>query len=146
MVRSPTISDFFLDLLSDDDRCFQEGFVALGIPAAAWNPPRPTPVTERFCQFLLVEGASDPYGPRLATLLAGEWVYRDWASAAVPPPDPVYRRWVDLHATARFQGFVDWMRDELDALALSGTEEALVESRVIQVVAFEAQFWSEAPR
>ena len=66
--------------------------------------------------------------------------------AVPPPPDPVYRRWVDLHATPRFQGFVDWMRDELDALALSGTEEALVERRFIQVVAFEAQFWSEAPR
>jgi thiaminase len=76
----------------------------------------------------------------------GEWVYRNWTSAAVPPPVPVYRRGGDLHATPRFQGFVDWMRDERDALARSRMDEALVERRFIQVVAFEARFWSEAPR
>lgn len=137
----------FLDALTGPENTyFQEAFQELGVPETEWRRPALEPVTEDFGSFLLAAAGLGTYEDGLAALLPVEWVYLAWATDA-PQPWPrfrPYREWIRLHAESAFQEFVEWMRDELDALVLTPTREQELEHRFRRAVAYEVRFWQMA--
>jgi thiaminase/transcriptional activator TenA len=132
------LTGFLRTILGEEDAFFAG---ARGTAA----PTAPTPTTRAFRDFLRASAAADGYGPRLAAVAAGEWVYLDWGRrvAANPPQDERRRRWTALHASEEFARVVGWMREELDRLALSSAEEDRAAGNFVQAVAYEAAFFDQ---
>lgn len=104
-------------------------------------------VTADLRDFMLgaVEGG---YAEVLAVLLPAEWVYLTWAQAhADQRPARFYlKEWIDLHTLPEFAAFVDWMRDEMDAVgpSLSEHRQAAVETLFRRMTALEVAFFDAA--
>jgi thiaminase/transcriptional activator TenA len=137
---------FLLAVLDGEDHFFRETFALLGIPETAWRQPPLAPVTVGIGQTLRAAAGQGSYAEGLAAFLAGEWVYREWATPVKehPPAYGPYRAWIRLHSDADFSAFVDWLRAELDGLVLSPTEEARAQAAFIRMVRWESLFWNVA--
>lgn len=137
---------FLLAVLEGEDRFFRETFDLLGIPEAVWRRPELAPATVGIGRTLLAAAAGGSYAEALAAFLAGEWVYRDWATPVKdrPPAYPPYREWIRLHSDPDFSSFVDWLRAELDGLDLSPAEDARAQAAFVHIVRWEGLFWDVA--
>jgi thiaminase/transcriptional activator TenA len=107
----------FLDILTaDENDYFERSFDALGVPESEYTDPHRTETTRAFADLLGRASRQGGYAETLAVLTPAEWIYREWASAvADQSPERFYlAEWIDLHQGPAFEGFVDWLRDELD--------------------------------
>lgn len=131
---------FLAAVLDGEDAFFESVLAQQDSPALVIRP-----ITRAFSDLLRGSAAADGYGPGLATLLAGEWVYLTWGErvAAHPPQTPAYRRWTTLHSEPAFADFVHWLQDELDHLDLSAADETRARQNFIQAVEYEVAFFSE---
>jgi thiaminase/transcriptional activator TenA len=148
----------FLDTVTDDENdYFERSFEALGVPADRWQEPTPTPTTEAFADLLGRAAREGGYAETLAVLVPAEWIYETWASTATErhgDPDAdlpsagmdlpfYYGEWVDLHAVDDFVAFVEWLREQLDAVgpALSSRRQARIERLFRRTVDLEVAFF-----
>jgi len=109
----------FLDVITDDENdYFERSFDALDVPETARTDPELTATTEAMVDLIAAAANRGGYAETLAVLVPAEWVYLTWASAeADDRPEPFYlREWIDLHANPGFVSFVNWLREELDAV------------------------------
>lgn len=146
IARAPTLAakrhltNFLAAVLDGEDAFFASVLTQREAPDLAIHP-----ITRAFSDLLRGSAAADGYGPGLATLLAGEWVYLTWGErvAAHPPKTPAYRHWTTLHSEPPFANFVHWLQTEVDGLVLSVAEETRARQNFIQAVAYEVAFFSQ---
>ncbi len=145
IAKAPTLAakrrltNFLAAVLDDEDAFFASVLAQAGSRDQAIRP-----IARAFSDLLRASAAADSYGPGLAALLAGEWVYLTWGErvAASPPHTPAYRRWTALHAEPAFAEFVHWLQGEVDTLVLSAHDEARARANFIQAVDYEVAFFS----
>jgi thiaminase/transcriptional activator TenA len=139
------LADFLGTVGTDENDYFQRSFDALDIPEADRVAPDLLPVTRAF-EDLIGRAARAGYAESLAVLVAVEWVYLEWATAAAEGdrPDRFYLdEWIDLHAVDGFREFVGWLREQLDAVgpALSPRRERRVDRCFGRAVELEVAFF-----
>ena len=114
MAAKSRLVDFLGTLTSDENDYFERSFDALGVPDDRQNPTLDA-TTMAFDDHLVRGAHEGGYAETLAVLLPAEWTYRTWARGIDESQSRFYlREWVELHDNPAFEGFVDWLRDELD--------------------------------
>lgn len=133
---------------SEENTYFVRSFEALGVPEAARLAPELSVPARSFQALMAEAAASGRYADALAVLVVAEWVYLSWA---LPARDtrrgPFWcAEWVDLHASPYFEGFVGWLRSELDreGAALDAAGRARVESLFLRAASLERAFFDSA--
>ncbi|GAA0390063.1 TenA family protein [Microbispora corallina] len=113
----------------------EAGYFARALAALGGEPDPvpPEPVTEEFRSLMDEVRRGQEYPLIVAVLCVAEWSYLGWASRVREPlPDDfVYREWIDLHSGPEFEGWVGFLRRELDRLG-PGLDEA-GQGRVLDV-------------
>lgn len=135
---------FLAMLTSEENDYFLRSFEAFGLPAPSFENPISHPVVDGFNDLLARQRAADTYLDVLAVLVTVEWVYLEWASAAIesgaPSPTRFYlSEWITLHADPSFAEFVNWMRSELDREAASANDASRARAEVAFVEALELE-------
>jgi thiaminase/transcriptional activator TenA len=155
ILAAPSLADrlplgrFLGMIASDENTYFIRAFDALGVREGLRSDP-PLSEAARSFQELMAEAASSRrYEDAVAVLVVAEWVYLSWALPArdTAAPEPFWcREWVDLHANPYFEGFVDWLRGQLDrdgpALDMAG--QARVMDLFRRATSIEAAFFDTA--
>ncbi|MBO9427228.1 TenA family protein [Labrenzia sp. R4_1] len=148
------LSGFLALLTSEENNYFLRSFDALGVPAATYETAAQGPVTRAFADLLLTSSGKGTYAEGLACLLCAEWCYLTWGlrEAQKPRPQHFYlAEWIDLHAVEGFESFVNWIREEMDAVgsALGAAEQerlAVIFTRMsmLETAFFDAAWTGEA--
>ena len=139
----------FLDVITDDENdYFERAFDAFDVPAERWHAPDRAATTESFIDLLLAAKAQGGYAETLAVLVPAEWLYLSWATReAEDRPEPFYfAEWIDLHANDGFVAFVEWLREQLDAVGprLSARRQQRVARLFERTVNHEVAFFDAA--
>ena len=84
----------------------------------------------------------------VATLLAVEWPYLDWAqrldNAGKRPANHLYQTWIDLHTSAGMVDFVGWLRSTVDQAELTAAGRSRLQRIFLDVLRYEHLFWEMA--
>ncbi|WP_090303305.1 TenA family protein [Natronorubrum texcoconense] len=161
MAAKRPLVEFLETITDDEDDYFVRSFDALEVPDSRRTDPQLAEPTAAFIDLLGRASREGGYAETLAVLVPAEWIYEQWAVAAVEthadpdadgPPSAgadlpfYYAEWIDLHATADFREFVDWLRGQLDAVGpeLSPRRQARVESLFRRTVDLEVAFFDAA--
>lgn len=127
---------------------FLDAFDALAVPETERRDARPLPATAAFDAVMRDAVASRSYAQVVAVLLVAEWLYLDWADRAAAegrePTRPEHLGWVDVHRGPDFTRWVQWLRDELDAIALDPVQETDVATIFARAVRCERAFFDAA--
>lgn len=141
----------FLDVVTDEENdYFERSFDALGVPVDERTDPERTETTEAMIDLLMAAANTGGYAETLAVLVPAEWVYLTWASAAADTDDRpeafYFDEWIELHANPGFVSFVNWLRDQLDAVGptLSARQQARVARLFERTVELEVAFFESA--
>ncbi|WP_428647125.1 TenA family protein [Roseibium sp.] len=155
MPSKSRLSGFLALLTSEENDYFLRSFEALGVSPETYETAAQGPVTRAFATLLLTTSGEGSYAEGLACLLCAEWCYLTWGlrEAQKPRPQAFYlAEWIDLHAVTGFEGFVGWIREEMDAIGskLTPAEQdriALLFRRMsaLEVAFFDAAWTGEAP-
>ncbi|WP_067173727.1 TenA family protein [Microtetraspora niveoalba] len=125
---------------------FHRALAALGEDPA--SPVTPEPVTVEFRALMDEARHGQSYARIIAVLCVAEWTYLGWAERAVDPlpEDFVYREWIDLHSGPAFEGWVGFLRGELDRIgpALSEAEQGGVLDVFRRATDLERRFFDMA--
>jgi thiaminase/transcriptional activator TenA len=151
IAHAPTLADSvpaaqFLALVTGPENTyFLRSFEALDMSQAEQNAP-PAPPTEGFNALMAEAAASGRYELMLAVLVVAEWVYLSWATPVNPPKDDLpfyFAEWITLHAGEGFEGVVEYLRSQLDAVwpTLSTDAQSEVEALFLRAVKLERDFW-----
>jgi len=141
----------FLDVVTDEENdYFERSFDALGVPVDERTDPELTETTEATIDLLMAAANTGGYAETLAVLVPAEWVYLTWASAAADTDDRpeafYFDEWIELHANPGFVSFVNWLRDQLDAVGptLSARQQARVARLFERTAELEVAFFESA--
>lgn len=146
MSQKARLADFLGTVTDEEDDYFERSFDALDVDAETYrNPPLTEPTAA--LRDLLAAAGRGGYAEVLAVLLPVEWVYRTWAGRVDAPEAPFcYREWVEIHDVDAFDAFVEWVREELDAVGptLAPDRERRVATLFERAVALEVRFFDAA--
>jgi len=136
--------------IAREDDYFRRSFDALDVPERDRTDPALWSETRAF-EDLLGRAAQAGYAEALAVLVPVEWVYLAWATRAAEGsrPERFYLdEWIDLHAVPAFRAFVDWIREQLDAVGpgLSPRRERRVDRLFRRAVELEVAFFDATYR
>lgn len=126
MPAKSRLSAFLALLTSEENDYFLRSFEALGVPEETYMRAAQGPVTRSFADLLLKSSGDGTYPEGLTCLLCAEWCYLTWGKREAQKPKPAQfylAEWIDLHAVAGFEGFVNWIRQDLDRIGPSLTGE-----------------------
>jgi thiaminase/transcriptional activator TenA len=102
---------------SEENTYFQRAFDALEVVQALRADPPLSPPARDFIALMEEAAAGSAHVDHLAVLCVAEWVYLSWALPGRDSraPEPFWcAEWVDLHANAGFEAFVEGLRAALD--------------------------------
>jgi thiaminase/transcriptional activator TenA len=104
------------------------------------------PTTRAYTDFLIRTAADGDMLDLLAVLLPCAWGYVDLAQSLAqeePPQDQRYADWIVQYASEEFTQARDWLRDELDRLAVGISEGKRARLTELFVVSsrYEWMFW-----
>lgn len=135
-------------LTGGENDYFHRAFEELGVPEGERRDPDLGPVTEMFRDFMLRAAHEGGYEETLATTLAAEWVYLDWAEyVADSEPDRWYLdEWVEIHTVPEFEEYVAWLREQLDTYGpdLAPHRQACLDELFGRTVELEVAFFDAA--
>ncbi len=153
VVEAPTLADRlplgrFLGLLaSEENTYFERCFAALGVSDADRAATPLDPVTAEF-QALLRRAARGPYAEMMAVLSVAEWCYLAWADRVKDrrPAEFWFAEWIELHTGAYFEGWVGYLRGQLDrdGPALDPGPRAACRDAFLRTVRLEKAFFDMA--
>jgi thiaminase/transcriptional activator TenA len=127
---------------------FARALDALDVPLTDRTDPELLPPTAGFLELMDSARRSADYARCVAVLLVAEWVYLDWATrpGADAPEDLLQREWIDLHRGPDFEGWVGFLRGELDRVApqLDEPRRAQVEADFRAAAELELAFFDAA--
>ncbi|ADJ13620.1 TenA family protein [Halalkalicoccus jeotgali] len=135
-------------LTGSENDYFERAFAELGVSNEEWREPDPEPITRTFTDFMLRAAHEGGYEETLATTLAAEWVYLEWARhVADRGPERWYlEEWIEIHIVEGFEAYVAWLRGQLDAHgpALSARRQRRVAELFARTVDLEVAFFDMA--
>ena len=138
---------FLGNVATDENDYFRRSFDALDVPEADREDPTLASVTARFDDLLRRAAHEGGYAETLAVLVPAEWVYLAWASRCETPPERFYlAEWIDLHRGSAFEGVVEFLRGELDAVGpdLPPARQRAVRDLFRRTVEYEVEFFDAA--
>ena len=154
IMHAPTLADSipaaqFLGLVtSTENTYFKRSFEALGVSERQQNVPA-TPATLDFQALMQAAQLSGRYEQMLTVLVVAEWSYLSWADQYKEYNDDLpfwFAEWIDLHSGADFEGFVAYLRMQLDAvwISLDDTQKNAATKLFQEAVRCEKAFFDEA--
>ena len=154
IAHAPTLADsvpaaqFLAVVTGPENTYFLRSFDALEMDEAARNAP-PAPPTEGFNTLMAEAAASGRYELMLAVLVVAEWVYLSWAAPVNPPKEDLpfyFAEWITLHAGDGFEGVVEYLRSQLDAVweTLDDAARTEVEALFLRATKLERAFWDSS--
>ena len=114
-------------LTSEENDYFLRSFEALGVAPEIYETAAQGPVTRAFSELLVTSAGNGTYEEGVACLLCAEWTYLSWGlrEAKNPRPEQFWlAEWIDLHAVAGFESFVNWIQEEMDRVGAALDESA----------------------
>lgn len=149
MPAKSRLSAFLALLTSEENDYFLRSLEALGVPREAYTSAAQGPVTRAFADLLLKSSGNGTYAEGLTCLLCAEWCYLTWGVREARKPRPAHfylAEWIDLHAVAGFEDFVNWIRRELDRIgpSLSRDQQEKLADLFRQMSALERDFFETA--
>ncbi|MDL2307093.1 TenA family protein [Desulfovibrio sp. OttesenSCG-928-C06] len=139
-----TLGRFIGMISGDENDYFLRSFKALGVSdAERANQPDGEP-TKGLNAIMLEAARSGSYAAAISVLAVAEGIYLDWGIKA-PKPHPqnfVYTEWITLHDNDYFQGFVEFLRRELDRVGPA--QDALCRDYFTRTVKLEKAFFDDA--
>ncbi len=139
----------FLHLgLGGEEGLFQEAFRERGISREAAKDLQYLPTTQNYSGYLRTQAYEGSFTEVIATLLAVEWPYLDWAEradeAGQKPGDRYYQIWIDIHTSPGMSGFVSWLRGVVDESAPTLDQRDKLQEIFRNVLRYEYQFFDMA--
>ena len=139
----------FLHLgLGGEEGLFQEAFRERGISREAAKDFQYLPTTQNYSGYLRTQAYEGSFTEVIATLLAVEWPYLDWAKraeeAGQKPGDRYYQTWIDIHTSPGMSGFVAWLRGVVDDSAPTLDQRDKLQEIFRNVLRYEYQFFDMA--
>jgi thiaminase/transcriptional activator TenA len=141
----------FLHLgLGGEEGLFQQAFRQRGLSRQDVAALEYLPTTLNYSGYLRRWAYEGSFIEVIATLLAVEWPYLDWAqrldAAGKHPSNHYYQTWIDLHISDGMKGFVGWMRETVDAAEVSPSQRAGLQTIFRDVLRYEYAFFEMAYR
>jgi thiaminase/transcriptional activator TenA len=141
----------FLHLgLGGEEGLFQQAFRERGLSRQDVANLEYLPTTLNYSGYLRRRAYEGSFIEVVATLLAVEWPYLDWAqrldAAGKRPDNCYYQTWIDIHTSGGMRGFVHWMRRTVDAGAGSAAEGSELRTIFRDVLRYELLFFDMAYR
>ena len=106
------------------------------------------PTTRHYSGYLRTQAYEGTFTEVIATLLAVEWPYLDWAKraeeAGQKPGDRYYQTWIDIHTSPGMSGFVAWLRGVVDDSAPTLDQRDKLQEIFRNVLRYEYQFFDMA--
>ncbi len=139
----------FLHLgLGGEEGLFQEAFRERGLSREAVKALSYLPTTQNYSGYLRTQAYEGAFTEVVATLLAVEWPYLDWAQraekAGQKPGDRYYQTWIDIHTSPGMSGFVSWLRSVVDGSAPTPEQRDKLQGIFRDVLRYEYQFFDMA--
>ena len=135
-------------LVTDQEQFFIDAFERMGAPAGERTALPPQGAALPLHTLFLEVAGTEGYEEILACVLAAEWMYLTWCSAANQSPSSrdYIRDWVALHAGGAFADHVAWVRSEIDVRgpALADSRQARLRALFEQALAAEIAFHDAA--
>ena len=124
LVKAPTAADrarlvgVLAGLVGEQEAYFGDRFAALGLPAEPLPDAELPDAVLALAEGALAIAAHGTFEEILSAMLAAEWMYLDWCTAAhaAKPRAPGPAEWIALHVAAGFAGQVEWLKERLKAL------------------------------
>ncbi|MGE0823882.1 MAG: thiaminase II [Candidatus Binatia bacterium] len=120
-----------------------------GISPETLARTRPTPTTYAYTSHLLRVAAIGDLAETVAALLPCQWGYSEigqlLAKRELQLLSSFYRQWIDMYASSEFAALTRWLREVLDSLTSTTTEERLREVFCTSA-RYEYLFWDMAYR
>ena len=141
----------FLHLgLGGEEGLFQEAFRERGLSREEVEGLRYLPTTQNYSGYLRTLAYEGTFTEVIATLLAVEWPYLDWAQQAEKagknPGNRYYQTWIDVHTSPGMSGFVSWLRSVVDGSAPTPEQRGKLQGIFLNVLRYEYQFFDMAYR
>lgn len=140
--------EFLSVVTSDENDYFERSFEALGVPKTEWQTHSPAESTASFIDLLIAAREQGGYAETLAVLVPAEWIYLEWATdeSEELPEEFYFAEWIELHANPAFVDFVNWLREQLDAVGpqLSHRRQQRVARLFERTVSHERAFFEYA--
>lgn len=141
----------FLHLgLGGEEGLFQEAFRERGLSREQVKRLQYLPTTLHYSGYLRTQAYEGTFTEVVATLLAMEWPYLEWAQHAEQdgkkPGDRYYQTWIDLHTSPGMSGFVSWLRGVVDGSAPTPEQREKLQEIFLNVLRYEYQFFDMAYR
>jgi thiaminase len=137
---SDTISGFQGELAVFEGMAADHGIDLQGVESA--------PINLAYINWLRTTAFLDPYEAAYTALYTGEKAYLDsWLVVKRGQPGPSkWQAFIDMWTSDGFQGWVDSLAGELNALAEGASQRmrALMERRFVDGLRYEYQFWNLA--
>ena len=136
--------------LGGEEGLFQEAFRERGLSPQDVATMEYRPLTFSYSGYLRKNAYEGNFLDVIATLLAVEWPYMDWAqrldAAGKRPENHYYQTWIDLHTRKEMTGFVDWLRRTVDEAPTTEADRSRLQDIFRVVLRYELLFWEMAYR
>jgi thiaminase/transcriptional activator TenA len=139
----------FLHLgLGGEEGLFQEAFRERGLSREEVKELPYLPTTQNYSGYLRTQAYEGSFTEVIATLLAVEWSYLDWAvnaeQAGMKPGNHYYQTWIDIHTSPGMSGFVSWLRSVVDESSPTPDQQKKLQGIFRDVLRYEYQFFDMA--
>ena len=139
----------FLNLgLGGEEGLFQQAFKERGLSPKQVADLEHLPTTLHYSGYLRRRAYEGSFIDLVATLLAVEWPYMDWAQrlevAGKRPANYYYQTWIDLHTSQAMVEFVAWLRRTLDSTTTTVSDRSRMQAIFQDVLRYELLFWEMA--
>ena len=139
-----------LDATLNREMALHREFAAqCGISASALAATQTAPTTRAYTNHLVRIAALGNLAETVAALLPCQWGYGEigqtLARRGKPVAVPFYGQWIDMYASPEFAALAGWLRELLDALNGTASEERLAEIFCASA-RYEYLFWDMAYR
>ena len=139
----------FLHLgLGGEEGLFQQAFKERGLSPGQVATLEHLPTTLHYSGYLRRMAYEGSFLDLVATLLAVEWPYMDWAqhleAAGKRPANRYYQTWIDIHASQEMADFVAWLRRTVDSAPVTACDLPRLQSIFRDVLRYELLFWEMA--
>lgn len=141
----------FLHLgLGGEESLFQRAFRERGMSSPDVESLAYLPTTQSYSGYLRTLAYEGTFLDVVATLLAVEWPYLDWAmaldAAGKHPENYYYQTWIDVHTSQGMREFVGWLRRTVDEATVTPAQAGKLQSVFQNVLRYEFQFFDMAYR
>ena len=136
--------------LRGEEGLFQQSFRERGLSSQEVADLEYRPTTLHYSGYLRKLAYEGTFIEVIATLLAVEWPYMDWAqrleAEGKRPDNHYYQTWIDLHTGQAMTDFVAWLRRTVDEAALTAEDRSRLQRIFREVLRYELLFREMAYR